>query len=233
MQLRNVMAIVTVLGIAGAVRADPADLKPFRATYTVEWKGMAAGTSVLELWRDGADTFVYSSINTPRGVFRMALPDAINQTSAFRLIDGRVQPRRFTGSDEKERAIDLRFDWTAKRVTGVAKEQAVDLELVDGAQDPMSLQIASLRNLAAGTLQATVWMIDGDKLKEYELRQEGTAQIDTALGRLETVVYTSKRASGDRVTRTWVAPALGYLPVKAERIRGKKVEFTLLIESTG
>ena len=35
----------------------------------------------------------------------------------------------------------------------------------------------------------------------------------------------------DRVTRTWVAPALGYLPVKAERIKGKKVLITLLIQT--
>ena len=37
----------------------------------------------------------------------------------------------------------------------------------------MSLQIASLRNLAANKLQTSVWMLDGDKLKEYELRLEG------------------------------------------------------------
>ena len=95
----------------------------------------------------------------------------------------------------------------------------------------MSLQIASLRALATGDLVASVWLVDSDKLKEYELRREGTAEIDTALGRLETVIYTSKRAGGDRLTRTWVAPALGYLPVKAERIRGNKVEFSILIES--
>ena len=95
----------------------------------------------------------------------------------------------------------------------------------------MSLQIASLRSLATGKLQGTVWLVDGDKLKEYELRLEGNAQIETALGTLDTIIYTSKRAGGDRLTRTWVAPALGYLPVKAERIRGNKVEFTLLIES--
>ena len=62
-------------------------------------------------------------------------------------------------------------------------------------------------------------LVDADKIKDYELRREGTAQIETALGTLDTVVYTSKRAGGDRLTRTWVAPALGYLPVKAERIR--------------
>jgi hypothetical protein len=153
------------------------------------------------------------------------------QASTFKLVDGRVVPVSFRGSDEKERPIELTFDWTRKRVTGVAKGHPVDLELQEGAQDPMSLQIASLRNLASGNLVESVSLVDSDKIKDYELRREGTAQIDTALGRLETVIYTSKRSGGDRLTRTWVAPALGYLPVKAERIRGKKVEFTLLIES--
>ncbi len=75
-------------------------------------------------------------------------------------------------------------------------------------------------------------MIDATKLKEYELLLEGNARIETALGELDTVIYTSKRVgTSDRLTRTWVAPALGYLPVKAESIRGKKVEVRLLIQT--
>jgi hypothetical protein len=216
---------------SGIIHADPIDLKPFKATYNVSWKGMTAGTSVLELRRAAGDTYLYSNINTARGVFRIALPDAIEQASTFKVTDGHVVPLTFQGSDEKERPIDLKFDWTAKRVTGVAKGRTVDLELTDGAQDPMSLQIAALRSLASNNLQESVRMIDGDKLKDYELRQEGTAQVDTAVGRLDTIIYTSKNVTGDRVTRTWVAPALGYLPVKAERVRGKKVEFTIEIDS--
>ena len=93
------------------------------------------------------------------------------------------------------------------------------------------MQLSSLRNLATGSLQSTVRLVDTDKIKDYELTREGNEQIETGLGRLDTVVFTSKRAGGDRVTRTWVAPALGYLPVKAERIRKNKVEFTMVIES--
>jgi hypothetical protein len=74
-------------------------------------------------------------------------------------------------------------------------------------------------------------MIDATKLKQYELKLEGNARIDTELGTLDTVIYVSRRANTDRFTRTWVAPALGYLPVKAESVRGKKVEVTLLIQS--
>jgi hypothetical protein len=226
----RLLLLVLALG-AAAAQADPIDLKPFRASYLAEWKGMTAGTSVLELRPAGNDTYAYTSTNTARGLFRMAFPDALAQTSTFRLSDGKIVPMTFRGEDDKQRAIDLTFDWAKLKVTGTAKEHDVDISLPADSHDPMSLQIASLRDLASGKLKPTAWMIDGDKLKDYELRQEGTARIDTALGALDTIIYTSKRANSDRVTKTWVAPALGYLPVRAERIRGKKVEFTLKIES--
>ena len=161
----------------------------------------------------------------------MAFSDALSQTGTFRVTDGKVVPISFIGTDEKQREINLVFDWAKLKVTGTAKEHAVDLDLPADAHDPMSLQIASLRELATGRLKPIVWMVDSDKLKDYEMRQEGTARLATALGDLDTVIYTSKRVNSDRVTRTWVAPALGYLPVRAERSRGKKVEFTLKIES--
>ena len=225
-----------VLGLGAAflspmAMADAIDLKPFKATYTAEWKGMTAGSSTLELHRAGPDTYSYTSVSEARGMFRLAFSDALQQTSTFRVTELGVQPIRFRGTDEKQRPIELDFDWSRLRVTGTAKEKPVDLAIAAGAQDSMSLQISILRGLASGKVPASVWMIDSDKLKEYELRLEGTARIETELGELDTLVYTSRRATGDRLTRTWVAPVLGYLPVRAERIRGKKTEFTLLIAS--
>jgi len=231
MRLPERFLILLLLAAGHAAHADPIDLKPFRATYVAEWKGMTAASSTVELLKSGEDTYTYSSVNSARGVFRMAFPDALTQISTFRIVDGRVLPLTFRGSDEKERPINLTFDWQKKRVTGVAKERPVDLELPEGAQDAMSLQIASLRNLASGDLKGTVWMIDATKLKEYELHLEGNGRIETALGELDTVIYTSKRHDSENYTRTWVAPALGYLPVRAQRIDGKKVLITLLIQS--
>jgi hypothetical protein len=232
MRLPERLVTLLMLAAGAAAQADPIDLKPFKATFTAEWKGISAATSTLELRKAGPDTFVFETVNTPHGLFRMALPDSLTQSSTFKLVDGRVIPLNFRGADEKERPIDLTFDWQAKRVTGTAKARPVDITIPADAQDPMSLQIASLRDLAKGTIQNPVSLVDGDgRLKEYELRREGTTRLETALGAFDTIIYTSRRATGDRVTRTWVAPALGYLPVKAERTRGKKTEFTLLIES--
>jgi hypothetical protein len=231
MRLPERFLVMFLLASGVAAHADPVDLKPFRASYLAEWKGMTAASSTVELKNISTNVYTYSSVNTARGIFRMAFPDALSQKSTFKIVDGRVEPMLFEGSDEKERPINLTFDWPKKRVTGIAKERHVDLELPEGAQDAMSLQIASLRNLASGNLKGTVWMIDATKLKEYELHLEGNARIDTALGELDTVIYTSKRHESESYTRTWVAPALGYLPVRAERIDGKKVLITLLIQS--
>ena len=123
------------------------------------------------------------------------------------------------------------FDWDRKRVTGIAKGKTIDLELLEGTQDPLSMQLSALRSLANGSLQTNVKLVDSDKIKDYELTREGTAQVETGVGTLDTLIYTSKRSGGDRLTRTWVAPALGYLPVKGERIRGTKVEFTMTLVS--
>jgi hypothetical protein len=231
MRLLETAMILVLLGACGMASADPIDLKPFRATYTAEWKGITAAGSILELRRDLPDTYAYSSTSAARGLFRMAFSETLTQTSTFRVTEGHIVPLTFRGTDEKERPIDLTFDWQKMRVSGVAKGNPVDLEIPTGSQDPMSLQIESMRGLAAGAIHDKVWLVDSDKLKEYELHQEANARIDTALGQLDTLVYTSKRPGSDRVTRTWVAPALGYLPVKAQQMRGAKVMFTLLIES--
>ena len=232
MRLPEVSMALLMFAAAGVASADPIDLKPFRANYIAEWKGVTAASSTVELQKAGDDTYTYSSVNSARGVFRMAFPDALTQISTFRIVDGHVLPLTFRGTDEKERPINLTFDWQKKRVTGVAKERAVDLELPDGAQDAMSMQIASMRDLASGALKNTVWMIDSTKLKDYELHLEGNARIQTELGELDTVIYSSRRTGDtESLTRTWVAPALGYLPVKAERIKGKKVLITLLIQT--
>ena len=231
MRLPELTLALVLLACAAVTRADPVDLKPFRATYGAEWKGISAASATFELRNNGNDTYTYESINKPRGLFRMALPESLTQASTFRITDGKVVPIAFRGSDEKERPIELKFDWNRKRVTGQAKDHAVDLELHEGSQDPMSLQIASLRALASGNLLDRVWLVDSDKVKDYELRREGNAQIDTMLGKLDTVIYTSRRANSDQLTRTWVAPSLGYLPVKAERVKGDKVLFTIKIES--
>ena len=87
MRLPEVFMAVLLLAAAGVASADPIDLKPFRATYIAEWKGMTAAGSTVELKNVSANIYTYSSVNSARGVFRMAFPDAL-------IADQHIQDRR-------------------------------------------------------------------------------------------------------------------------------------------
>jgi hypothetical protein len=208
--------------------------QPFVAIYAIEWRGMGAGTSTIELTKTGPNSFRYQSRNAARGIFRVALPGTIMQTSDLAIAGDEVKPLTFTaedGSSGTERDITLKFDWEARRVTGTAENERVDVPIEPGVHDPGSVQIALMRELAAGRSPTSFMMFDKNEVKEYQYKREGEESIDTMLGKIDTVIYTSQRTGSTRLTRLWIAPSLGYVPVRGEQMRKGKREFTLQIRS--
>jgi hypothetical protein len=216
----------------GSASAETQAPAPFIAKFAIEWKGITAGFSTLELTRNSSDTYTYRSRNLARGIFRLAFPDAISQESTLSIVNGEVRPQAYHADDgerDSDKAVTLQFDWQARRVTGIAEKKPVDLALESGTQDSLSVQIELMQELAAGRSPKSFWLIDDDAIKEYTYTREGTTTLDTPLGKLETVIYRSERPGSDRVTRLWLAPSLGFLPVRAERSRAGKIDFSLSI----
>lgn len=193
---------------------------------------MGAGTARLALRRDSEGHWVYTSDNTARGIFRVAVPGTIRQRSELRIEDGRVVPQHFVtddGSSSTKRDADVRFDWPAGRATGTAENQRVDVALQPGLQDSLSVQIALIHELLAGRTPTGFVLLDGAEVKEYLYTEEGRERVNTALGAQDTVIFRSRRPNSDRSTLFWCAPEFGYLPVKVERHKGSKVEWSMAI----
>jgi len=227
------LAAVALAGAADAHGTED-DLVPFSASYRVEWHGLNAGTSTLELTRGEDSTYVYRSTNNARGIFLLAIPDPVTETSTFRIAADTVQPLSYTSDNgaKTSRNVNLRFDWNSMRAVGTSANQPVDLALEKGAQDNLSVQIALMRELRKGAAPSRFALIDDKQIKQYAYAKEGEAQIDTALGKLDTVIYTSQRTGSPRVTRLWLAPAYGYLPVQGEQLKRGKREIEMRILST-
>ena len=214
--------------------AAPSCPQPFKLTLDVEWHGMGAGTSTLQLTRKSPTEYTYESSNTARGLFRLAIPDTITQVSHMSVADGKVRPLSYMGDDgssDTDKDVSLKFDWTTLRVTGVAENKPVDAALTPGVQDSLSVQVALMCMLAAGQSPKSFQLIDKDEVKEYQYTHEGNATLDTPAGKLETVIYTSQRKGAKRLTRLWIAPSLGYLPVRAEQVNKGKRELQLTLKS--
>jgi len=225
---------VTSFAADSSAPAEVTCPQPFKATFAVEWHGMGAGTSILELTRQSANEYTYTSKNTARGFFRLAVPDTVTQASHFVIESGEVRPTSYAGDDgssDTDRDVSLKFDWTGKRITGTAENRAVDLPLEPGVQDGLSVQIALMCELARGHSPASFRLIDKDEVKEYQYTREGEAKLDTSIGKLDTVIYRSQKQGSSRYTRLWIAPSLGYLPVRAEQAKRDKRELQLLIRA--
>jgi hypothetical protein len=219
---------------AGAAQAAAPDslLTPFLARYGIVWRGFNAGTTELELSRAADGQFVYTSRANARGLFRAFFSEEITQTSWLSLANGGVRPLRYRGDDgteSTERDIAFDFDWASGRASGTAEDKAVDVALEPGTQDPMSIQIAQMRDLLSGDKPSAYRMLDKHNIKEYSYTYEGEARVQTALGEVDTVIYRSQRVGSKRVTRTWYAPSLGYVAVRAEQMRDGKREWLMQI----
>jgi Protein of unknown function (DUF3108) len=207
---------------------------PFTAVYALKWHGITAGRSTLTLMQTDPGTYRYQSVNRARGLFRLAFPDAITETSRFTIADGHVRPLSYqevNGPGKTGRDVHIEFDWQDGRARGIQHGKPVNQPLAPGTQDPLSVQIELMRDLAAGASPTRFLLFDQDVAKPFRYTRERTVHLDTAIGSFDTVVYRSDRPGSDRVLRLWLAPSLGYLPVKAERERKGHTEFELEILS--
>jgi hypothetical protein len=236
--MKTLLMLLSCLTASAALAATPANapvaLKPFTASYGVVWRGFNAGTTELDLARGEGGEFVYASRGKARGLFRAVFSEEITQTSWLQVTSEGVRPIRYRaddGSSDTERDISLNFDWSAKRARGTAEDKVVDVPLEPGVQDAMSIQVALLLDLLRGQKPGTYRLIDKDKIKEYVYTYQGDERLKTALGEVDTVIYTSQRAGSKRLTRTWYAPSLGYVAVRGEQLKDGKREWVMDIRT--
>jgi hypothetical protein len=217
-------------------QAEPA-IAPFSAHYAADWKSINVGTSDLELKPDTVPgSYLYTWTMTARGVFRLAYSNDVIQKSWFSVIADHVRPTKYR-AEEGGSTASIDFDWDGKRARGVSEKHGasekkpVDLELDEGTQDVLSIQIEVMLDLKNGNLPKTFRILDQDEIKDFVYTQEGPARVRTALGELDTVVVSSQRVGNNRVLRMWFAPSLGFVPVQAERSRDGKLEFAMRIKT--
>ncbi len=213
--------------------AEERPLTPFFAHYTANWRGIDVGTSDLELRREPAPgTYLYTWTMTAHGVFRIARANDVVQKSWFAVVRDHVRPLKYRAEDGPSTA-SIDFDWDAGRARGQSQREPIDLELREGTQDIMSIQIEVMLDLHNGHLPTAFRILDKDAIKDFEYAEEAPARIRTALGEFDTRVVASRRPDNDRITRMWFAPSLGYIPVLAERWRNGKLDFAMKIKSAG
>lgn len=225
-------AIAGTLSLSVA-HANGFALRPYVATYEVTYRGLDAGTLRMELSRDAqSNRYTFETRANPSILARIVVGrDAVERTVFEPSNDG-IRPLEWSLEDGKSGdAADghLTFDWNSSRVTGKFEGKPVELPTQPGLQDRLSIQVAVSAALVQNREPASIVMVNGDKTREYTYERGATEQLDTKLGKLETVIFQSTRPGSNRVSKVWHAPSLEYLPMRAEQIRKGKVETVMVL----
>jgi Protein of unknown function (DUF3108) len=227
---RRALLAALLLATSGAAAGD--ELQPYTATYNGIWHGMTVAVSTLKLEQTG-DSWTFSSRSEARGIGKLAsgvFPPL--QVSVVRVTDQGVLPQSFKSSGgNADKSVELSYDWSRHRVTGVYESTKVDLPLTPQVQDDGSVQLDLMVELLAGRTPATVQLIDKNSVREYQFTRDGEATLRTTLGDVRTVVFKSQKKYSPRITRFWCAPDRGYVPMKVQQTKDDDVQWTLEIQS--
>jgi hypothetical protein len=220
--------------VAPLVAPPPGTLKPFSARYKVEAFGFTAGTADIILEGGTGGRYQYTTALHPHGLFRVLIPSGATLTTSAETDGSSVRPLHYREEDGTQATgedVTLDFDWHHEVVQGTAHDKAVRLSLPANTQDPMSLQLAVLTDFANQREPVRYTMVDKTQIKEYDYKSEGRARLDTALGPLDTVIYSSGRQGSSKVTRVWYAPSLDFAPVRSDQFDDGKIRIRMTILS--
>jgi hypothetical protein len=206
---------------------EPVTPAPYVATYAVSYRGIQAGLLHFELRAEEADTFVFESHADPGLLARLIVSSKAIERSTMQIDAQGVRPLSWLLDDGKpgqKKDGALAFAWDKGRVSGTVEGESVELATVPGLQDRLSFQVAVMTALLRDLEPGTIPMLGDGRIKRYSYTRSGSDRIKTTAGDYEAIVYESTRPGSSRVSRVWHAPALGYIPVRAEQLRDGAVE---------
>ena len=209
---------------------------PFQATYTVTRGHLRLGAMTTTLHAPVDGIWRYHSHSETSGFVAMFRQISIDETSTFRIERGQPVPLTHDyrmGGSRKNRDFSLAFDWVAREVRGIVREESVVEPLGPGAIDrhtaPLTVALA-----AAGSREFPfeLVMIDRGRTRQYDATMRGSETLDTEAGAIATVRVLLVRADEpERQFRFWFAPAWNHVPVRIQSVDDDGKTITLQLTS--
>ncbi len=230
MVLKIALALLILTGFAPWAHAEPARPLPFEATYSVIYRGFAAGYVHAELRVEGSGRYVYETRGEPGVLARLVVGRDVVERTEMQIDAQGVRPLAWRMNHGRLGDGGLEFSWESGTVAGTVDGERVELPTEPGLQDRLSVQIAVITALRRGEEPGTIPMIDGDEIKHYSYTRVGSETVRIGNGEVEAILYESTRPGSSRVSRVWHVPSLDYIPIRMERLRGGRVETVMSLE---
>ena len=206
------------------------DLAPFHAVYRISVSGLSGEAQIDLRAADTPGEYLYRTRMSATGLARLIRNTVAEEESRFRVENGQLVPEtyRFHDGSERERnTTDMEFDWETMWASGQHEGQYAVIPLEPGVMDRLTADLAVILQLQSGADPTSQLLADSNRLKVYQYTAMGEETIQVRAGRFQTLKYLRQRPGSSRRTFIWYAPALDYLPVRAEHQRRQQTRASM------
>ena len=221
-------ALLFAFALLALPTVHAADLQPFSASYTADWKQLPMSGQASR-----------SLESTGNGVWKLSFKASmmiasLTEESTLTLDKDTLLPQSYhfeRGGLGKAKKADLDFDWTAKMVTGTDRGDAVKIPLNRGMVDKSTYQLALQHDVAAGKKTMSYQVVDDGEVETYDFRVLGTEKVDTKAGKIDAIKVERVRdpTQSKRITVMWFAKDWDYLLVRLQQVETDGKEYNIML----
>ena len=221
-------ALLLALSLLTIPAVQAADLQPFNASYTADWKQLPmSGSAERSLTKnsDGNWTLNFKA---------SMLVASLNEESTLKLEKDQPVPLTYhfeRGGLGKAKNVDLKFDWSDMTVTGTDNKDPVNVKLLTGMLDKSTYQLALQRDVTAGKKSMSYQVVDGNDVDTYDFRVIGPEVVDTKAGKVDAIKVERVRdpSQNKRITEMWFAKNWDGLLVKLRQVEKDGKEYNIML----
>ena len=221
-------ALLLALSLLAIPAVQAADLQPFKASYTADWKQLPmSGSAERSLTKNSDGNWTLN--------FKASMMIAsLTETSVILFDKDTLQPKSYSferGGLGKAKKINLDFDQSAKKVTGFENKDPVNVTLESGMLDKSTYQLALQRDVLAGKKSMSYQVVDGNDVDTYDFRVIGPEVVETKAGKVDAIKVERVRdpTQNKRITEMWFAKNWDSLLVKLRQVEKDGKEYNIML----
>jgi len=227
------MLILCCVAVTNTIQAasEPLDnhfIKPYRTVYQTNYDFFLPiqGTAIRELSQQEDGQWLLS-LRIDASVV------SLTETSLFAWKNEQPKPQAYSFKQQsigKDRNEQLEFDWDEKLVHHKTDKAPGNFPIPEDTYDKLTYQLKIRQALQAGDGLSVYSVADKRKLKQYGFNIIGSVELDTPMGKLDTLqIKRDRGADSKRETTFWLAKDWDYLLVKIhQKEKGKSYEIMMV-----
>lgn len=196
-------------------------VQAFELQFDVSRNGKALGEASIKLAPAAGDTWTFRTHTKGTAGMASLAGVEINETSEFQWRDGHPETLSYAFDQKmrfKSKQRSLSITPNAERVSGRDGDGEYQLSYEPGLVDRNLVVLAMASDLARSAEKLEYRVADKRKIDSNLYRVAGNETLKTSRGALDTIRVERVRKGSGRQTTTWIAPQLGYLPVRIRQI---------------